>query len=525
MVANKSKPLVPYIRQSRAKERTISLDDQRRSIRAWAESAGVKLAPEIVEQGVSGSKHWKKRELGRAVEACQAGKASGIVVAFQDRLSRENGLATAEVWEALEAAGARLVCSSEGLDTATGDHEMLFTIKAAIAREQWKRHAHNWRAGKHAAWERGCYVGPTPAGYERDAGPDGLAVNDVGEPAGLTPAVGSAGVRAAFEEKVNGGTWASVAARLDGLVTSRGRVEWSAAAGRSVIQNAVYTGLHTCTCGCAESVIRPEWKIVDAPLFRAAQKREERAPYVRGESHLLARGLVRCSICGKGLVKSSTAGKYEALRCLTRGGGHPSMSYGLAVDLIVGKAFAHAGAAIRVDGGNEAEVAAADAAVAACTEAVERAATELGLDVGEMHERSLPVVALREAEDARLALTLTGGTETVIFALGLREEFEALPVGEQRAALRGMVKKAVLAPGSGPGSVREPSKKFGTEERLTIEMQDGTWHPAHAAPGWKPDDTLPVATDEQVLEMMLAGKRRVRETTQAEETPPAGAGR
>jgi hypothetical protein len=45
---------------------------------------------------------------------------------------------------ALETAGGRLICVGDGLDTATGDHEMLFTIKAAIARDQWKRHRANW---------------------------------------------------------------------------------------------------------------------------------------------------------------------------------------------------------------------------------------------------------------------------------------------------------------------------------------------------------------------------------------------
>jgi hypothetical protein len=56
----------------------------------------------VVEQGVSGSKPWRTRTLGKAIEACELGKAGGIVVAWQDRLSRENGLATAEVWEALD---------------------------------------------------------------------------------------------------------------------------------------------------------------------------------------------------------------------------------------------------------------------------------------------------------------------------------------------------------------------------------------------------------------------------------------
>jgi DNA invertase Pin-like site-specific DNA recombinase len=75
-----------------------------------------------MEQNVSGSKPWQERALGEAVAGGERGEAGGIVVAWQDRLSRENGRATAEVWEALDKAGARLVCAAEGLDTATGDH-------------------------------------------------------------------------------------------------------------------------------------------------------------------------------------------------------------------------------------------------------------------------------------------------------------------------------------------------------------------------------------------------------------------
>jgi DNA invertase Pin-like site-specific DNA recombinase len=75
------RPLVPYLRQSRAKERTISIDEQRRDIRRWADANGVELAPEIVGQGVSGSKPWRERALGQAVDACERGEASGIMVA------------------------------------------------------------------------------------------------------------------------------------------------------------------------------------------------------------------------------------------------------------------------------------------------------------------------------------------------------------------------------------------------------------------------------------------------------------
>ena len=56
------KLLVPYLRQARAKEVTISFDEQRAAITAWAEREGVALAPEIVERGVSGSRSWRERE-------------------------------------------------------------------------------------------------------------------------------------------------------------------------------------------------------------------------------------------------------------------------------------------------------------------------------------------------------------------------------------------------------------------------------------------------------------------------------
>jgi DNA invertase Pin-like site-specific DNA recombinase len=84
------RPLVPYLRQSRRKERTISIDSQRADIRRWAGQHGVGLAAEVVEQNVSGSKPWRERAIGAAIGACERGEAAGIIVAWQDRLSREN---------------------------------------------------------------------------------------------------------------------------------------------------------------------------------------------------------------------------------------------------------------------------------------------------------------------------------------------------------------------------------------------------------------------------------------------------
>lgn len=272
-------PLVPYLRQSRAKERTISIDEQRRDIRRWADSNGVALAGEVVEQNVSGSKPWRERALGEAVDACERGEASGIIVAWQDRLSRENGRATAEVWEALERAGARLVAASEGLDTATGDHEMLFTIKAAIAREQWKRHRANWERAKRNAIERGVPAGRAALGYRKRSGRP-LEIH----------AREAAKVLEAFELRARGVPYSEIGRRYG----------WSPSTTRQILCNRVYLG--ELRHGAFVNKHAHD-AIVSVDLFDAVQASRTSRPAAPGSTTAgrLLPGLARCSGCGRTL--------------------------------------------------------------------------------------------------------------------------------------------------------------------------------------------------------------------------------
>jgi DNA invertase Pin-like site-specific DNA recombinase len=111
-MAAKARPLIPYMRKSNGEDERGSLARQRQAIRSWAKRNRVPLAGEVWEAGVSGSKDWKQRALARAIAACERGEAGGIIVEEQSRLSRGNGLQTAEVWDALERAGLRLVCAA-----------------------------------------------------------------------------------------------------------------------------------------------------------------------------------------------------------------------------------------------------------------------------------------------------------------------------------------------------------------------------------------------------------------------------
>ena len=302
----RSTKLIPYIRQSRKREKTISLDEQRRWINDFP---NVKLTDEVVEQGVSGSKHWRKRELGKAIEACERGEAGGIIVAWQDRLSRENGLATAEVWEALERAGARLVCAAEGLDTLAGDHEMMFAIKAAIARDQWKRYRDRFESAKRNAVERGLHVGPAPFGYVR---------TESGRPLTLHPRNAKA-VKAAFELRASGASYGEVVGLLDRRAPGgpSGGGVWNRNTVTRLLRNRAYVG----EARGGDKHVHPgaHSAIVDAQTFDVVQAlagRHEPPPSSAARS-LLA-GVVRCASCGHALERNTVGGGYLVYRCRGR---------------------------------------------------------------------------------------------------------------------------------------------------------------------------------------------------------------
>jgi DNA invertase Pin-like site-specific DNA recombinase len=496
-----SKPLIPYIRQSRRREKTISIDEQRRDIERWAEANEVALAAEIVEQGVSGSKSWRQRELGAGIEACERGEAAGIVVAWQDRLSRENGLGTAEVWDALDRAGARLVCAAEGLDTATGDHELTFSIKAAIARDQWKRHRANWVRADHSAWERGLYVAEAPAGFER-------------QEQTLVKTVHADAVAAALRLRAGGGSWTEVARLLTarGVPTSKGRLGWSRASAKAALKNPVYRGDHACTCGCGAVARRPEWALVPPSVWKRAQpdrlagepapvqprwkvtydvktgiKREElpRERTVRqmgspggrqDRGQALLGGLMRCSGCGGTLTLNWTRqhGKeYGYYRCKGRSPlckSPVSIAKPVVEPYVIDAALLHLGTV-------EHERPAAD--TVALQAAVEHAEAEL--DEVEAARGELSPLAYGKAIDAAqqgldaardaLAEADPGGKIVLLgpegpehgFPYETMEAFGRLDLAAQRALLRELIQAVRVERGRGP-----------VFERVHITLNDGS---------------------------------------------------
>jgi DNA invertase Pin-like site-specific DNA recombinase len=499
------KRLIPYLRQSRKKEVTISFDEQRAAITAWADREGIELAPEIVERGVSGSRSWRERELGKAVEACEQGQAAGIIVAWQDRLSRENGLATAEVWQALERAGVRFVAVGDGIDTASGDHELLFSIKAAIARDQWKRYRANWLNARRNAIERGIHPSTYVAvGYRRNqieprvqgaaraswTREERWADPVVGQ---LVPGEHAEHVRALFRLRAASGSWNECAKLMEsrGVPNRKGEPFWLLSAVQSIIRNPVYRGeAYLRSKGKqAGDFVNPEAHepIVDTVLWQKAQPKQGK-PRRSSEGALLA-GILRCGCCGRKL--SPSGGYYRCRPRMVTGPACPAPAHAARVELeaLVLRGFFD-WIAYRPLAPAPPDLAPLEQAVALAKadEAKWKEAAVAGSVAPEVVGPAYDAAKARreQAEQRLFEARQTAGLDDQ--RLTLAQRWATLTVPERRRALQAFEVVAYVERG------RQP-----LEERLRIELRGSP-----VSDGWEPDVEYTVPSDQELAETIRA---------------------
>jgi hypothetical protein len=121
------------------------------------------------EEDVSGARALDTRELGRLVQKCEDGESGGIIVNETSRFARSL-MHTAEAMERLAQVGARLVGATDGVDSGAPGRELILTIRAGIAREQWVRLRENFGDAARRAAKDAVHLGRTPPGYRRANG-------------------------------------------------------------------------------------------------------------------------------------------------------------------------------------------------------------------------------------------------------------------------------------------------------------------------------------------------------------------
>src|SRR2546428_8632333 len=164
---SKPRALDAYIRVSRvggrAGESYITKSQQRDAIERWCGLQGYEIAQWHEEEDRSGGDA-SRPKWNEVKRRALAGETDGVIVAKLDRFARSVIDGLKAVTE-LEKAGRTFVSVAEKFDTADPYGRFTATIFFALAELELNRIKGGWNDAKRRAIERGCHIGPDPAGY------------------------------------------------------------------------------------------------------------------------------------------------------------------------------------------------------------------------------------------------------------------------------------------------------------------------------------------------------------------------
>ncbi len=443
-----TKPVDIYVRVSQVRGREgesfQSPKQQEERCRAQLKADGLNAGEVFIDLDQSGAKA-SRPAFDRALARVESGQSGGIVVYDLSRFGRSTRNVLDGV-DFIESHGAVFISCSEKLDTSTATGRFVLTLFAGLRELEREQAKERWAVSQAQAKARGVHIGVARAGYVRQK--DGKLVE---HPTRLEV------VKEAFAMRARGGTWSETANLLTsaGVPTSRGREVWSRQSVQALIGNRLYRA--------------PDGPIPAWQWHKAQARAGMRSP--RGDGYVLGQGIVRCGLCGAGLVKANSHG-VPTLRCNSPGTGHAGISYEKVEDYLTSVAFSHVGPMLkaRTDGNGEPLRQAVETAREEYRAACEMLAVEtLPAEARQVQALEAAQAALAEFEVQEEAPL---GPSDLLTPLGVRAEFEKLPVGEQRRVLRQIVSKVTLSPGRGLLGAR-----------LAVEFTDGTVWPAPPTDG------------------------------------------
>lgn len=165
--------VVGYVRvstQMQAQE-GVSLDAQRRKIKAYCDLYELDLVEICADEGASGGS-LQRPGLQRALSALQCGKATGIVISRLDRLTRSVRDLSELLTDVFSASD--LVSVSDNIDTRTPTGRLILHVLTSVA--QWEREVGAARTSegiRHVAAVTGGWKwGGEPFGYRYEGRDD-----------------------------------------------------------------------------------------------------------------------------------------------------------------------------------------------------------------------------------------------------------------------------------------------------------------------------------------------------------------
>ena len=318
-----------YCRLSRDDESegySSSIMSQKQILGEYARQHGMTQTEFFIDDGYSGT-NFQRPGWQDLIARVEKGEVSTIICKDSSRMAR-NYLQAGLYREMFHDKGIRLICVTDGIDTANGEDD--FTPFREIMSEWYARDcSRKVKAGYRAKALSGEFTGPyAPYGYLKS--PDDKhklipnpetadVVKRIFQMAasGMTAYKISAALRRDCILKPRAYTMQSTNGKYQSENLMKHPYDWTRCGILSIIQNEVYLGHLVCNRHTSKSfkskklvvTDRSEWIItkntheplIDEQTFEQAQKATEvKRKTSTGEPHMFA-GLLRCPDCGKAM--------------------------------------------------------------------------------------------------------------------------------------------------------------------------------------------------------------------------------
>lgn len=324
---------VLYLRQSKEKEESISLENQEFASREYARQHGYTVVGVHADR-ISG-RTWNRPGVQAAVAAIETGEADVIVVWRWSRLARSRKDWAIAV-DRIESIGGRLESSTQPIDTSTSAGRFARGMLAEFAAFESEQISETWLETAENRRRRGLPLDGHPRyGYDKA---DGMYQPNEAE---------SAVLRKMYQAVIRGESFYAVAQEVNaaGHLSKKGN-PWTGGSVSAVLDSGFGAGKlvlrhgsnvidnHEFLDGAQTPVITPsEWDQYLA--LRGRRKRDRYRP--RGDTAMLT-GLLYCEGCGAAMHRGRNA-VTQLYTCSTRTGPHngvprPSMS-NRAVEAVV----------------------------------------------------------------------------------------------------------------------------------------------------------------------------------------------
>lgn len=308
---------VIYMRQSTAREESISLELQETACRDYARAHGYTVVAVEADPGISG-RTFARPGVQAVMEMVGRGEADVILLWKWSRWSR-NRLDWYVAADKAQQAGGRIESATEPIDTSTSIGRLARGMMIEIAAFESERAGDQWREAHERRVRQGRpHHGKNRFGYRYDV------EQKLHVPDSVTAPI----VRGLYQRYVDGTSIYQLVQWLNRheIPTvehggKRGAPSWAESSLRGILDNPFPTGRFIYR---GEIVEGAHEAIVPLGLWEAYQgKRRARATRPRAElSGYLLSGIVRCKACGTVLTGSKATGGNRYYRCasgFTRG--------------------------------------------------------------------------------------------------------------------------------------------------------------------------------------------------------------